>query len=73
MPDSCFFHSLRWPSTDVVIRKSVLGTINKRTGACENTKEVLCDNTKVDYISVHETLVVLVCVRQVLQEKLLVG
>lgn len=60
---SCFFQNLRWPSVDVVIKKSVLQTNMSVTVREKEGSYALGSNAEVDYISMHETLVVLVRVR----------
>jgi len=53
IPNSCFFHSLRWPSTEVVIKKSVLSAgVHKYTSSYMSSGRVLCNHAKVDSIAI---------------------
>ena len=60
MPLSIFFQNFKWPSIDVVTTKSVLRQLVRilPVGLCREDGPSYDD--KVDDVSVHETLVVLV-------------
>lgn len=68
MPTSCFFQSFKTPSTDVVIKNSVLiNAIWSVFWSSRIANSVLCHDGKVNSISVHEGLVVLVCLRDMFE------
>ncbi len=70
MPLSIFFQNFRWPSIEVVTMKSVLRRLIRVSLVRLWRGNGPGHDDKVDDVSVHEALVVLVCGGEVLQEDL---